>query len=152
MSLTQASIPLLLGLDFDGVLSPGNSGTLRYAQNLADLLNGEFPQARVLLTTNWRRTNTAEELLDWLPPALADKVVGQAPLTDTGEAPGGRQREIEAWVRTRKIERLLAIDDTATLYAPNWKHLHLVDGRRALDAEAMACLRLALAVAPGWRD
>lgn len=143
------TIDLLVGLDFDGVLSPGNTGTLRYAENLADLLE-EFPESRVLLTTNWRDTHSSDELLEWLPPKLARRVVGQTPSTFPGDAPGARQKEIELWTSGRSIRRLIALDDVASLYRPGWRYLHLVDGRNALDRDEMARLRPSLQAALPW--
>lgn len=87
----------ILFLDFDGVLSPGNTGTLRYANDLATLLE-RHPHVRVVLTTNWRALESFAELKQWLPAALADKVVDAAPMLPGGECAGGRQMEIEAWL------------------------------------------------------
>jgi hypothetical protein len=149
MAFPHSPIDLLLCLDFDGVLSPGNTGTLRYAEPLAEVLDAHGSVA-VLLTTNWRDTHSPPELLEWLPARLSRRVVGQAPRTPHGDSSGGRQREIELWARGRHIRKLLALDDVASLYSPGWRHLHLVDGRSGLDREEMGRFLGALERAPAW--
>lgn len=129
-----------LFLDFDGVLSPGNTGTLRHAKDLAALLE-PYPQVGVVLTTNWRARESLEGLLEWLAPALAQRVVGAAPMLPGGDGPGGRQREVEAWLASHPTRAWLALDDTAALYEPGCPWLFLTESRNALDAAT--CARLA---------
>lgn len=122
----------VLFLDFDGVLSPGNTGTLRYAKDLAVLLE-RHPHVKVVLTTNWRARESLVELKEWLDPALACKVIDAAPMLPHGDHSGGRQMEIEAWLLRNRAKSWLALDDTAALYRPGCPWLFLTEGRHALD-------------------
>ena len=133
----------ILFLDFDGVLSPGNTGTLRHAAALAALLE-EFPATRVVLSTNWRESEPLEELVGWLPPALARRVVGATPVLPGGHTQGGRQRECEEWLRVNPAVRWLAVDDTVTLFDGACPWLFETSSRCALDANALSQLRIAL--------
>lgn len=128
-----------LFLDFDGVLSAGNTGTLRYAKELAALL-APYPHLGVVLTTNWRSRESLRSLKEWLDPALARRVVDAAPQLPDGDAPGGRQREIEAWLAGRRARAWLALDDTAVLYQAGCPWLFLTESKDALDAPTRARL------------
>lgn len=138
-------MPSFLFLDFDGVLSPGNTGTLRYAKELA-LLLAPYPDLGVVLTTNWRSRESLRSLKDWLDPALARRVVDAAPQLPDGDAPGGRQREIEAWLAGRQARAWLALDDTAVLYQAGCPWLFLTESKDALDAPTRARLAQRLRV------
>ena len=140
MRATRATMrAFILFLDFDGVLSPGNTGTLRYAPALAAALR-EFPALEVVLSTNWREREPLEDLLGWLPAELAGRVIGATPVLTEGDGRGARQREIEAWLRQHPSRTWLAVDDTAELFAPGCPWLFMTDGRQALDSAALVAL------------
>lgn len=140
----------ILFLDFDGVLSPGSSGTLRHAADLARLLE-PYPDVRVVLSTNWRETEPLQHLKDGLDPALAERVIDATPVLPGNREPGGRQREIEAWLSQHPASSWLALDDMPDLYQPNCPWLFATAPRDALDppAQQRLTLRLARVFGPG---
>lgn len=133
----------ILFLDFDGALSPGNTGTLRHAPDLARLLE-PYPHVELVLTTNWRARESLSDLADYLRPALGRRVYDKTPILPGGEDRGGRQMEIEHWLAENPTKAWLAIDDTASLFRPDCPWLFLTDSKHALDSAAQVLLSLRL--------
>ncbi len=127
--------PKVLFLDFDGVLHPEGKDDLRHAW----LLGGLVARAdiRVVLSTNWRLSNSLGVLRRMLPGwELERQVIDMTP--ELPVAAGCRQREIEAWLATHPTERFAVLDDNAWLFEdPEWAPLVLCNPAIGLTPEAL---------------
>ena len=127
-------------LDFDGVLHRGNTGTFRKLPLLEDLL-ARVPALSVVLSTNWRHSESLEDLRGYFAtPATADRIIDVLPILPLNQR-GCRQREIELWLRAHPhVNGYVALDDSADLFDAGWSGLHPVDPREGLtqvDIEAL---------------
>jgi hypothetical protein len=131
----------IIFLDFDGVLHRGNSGTFRKLP-LLDALIHELPQLGIVLSTNWRHTEDLESLQGYFSvPETEARVFDVTPILH-GHSRAQRQREIEAWLAVhRGVARYVALDDSADLFEPNWRGLHLTDPREGLTVDDIAQLK-----------
>lgn len=139
---------MILFLDFDGVLHHENvtlkrckSSSVRWlkdherryltatghyvkgvnlfehADRLAAALE-PFPDVRIVLSTSWREHFRPGSLLRFLPPALADRVIGQTPHCDKYGGVGSRLFEVLAYIEGNGLagEPWIALDDQAQLF------------------------------------
>jgi hypothetical protein len=130
-------LPFVLFLDFDGVLHPRTSGTVRHAPALERLL-AKHPQVLVVVSSTWKHSNSVADLRGWFSRDFAPRVVAVTP--DLPHGVGSRQREIEAWLRANPAKQWLALDDEPRLFEPNCPWLYLTntaDGLTASDLEAI---------------
>lgn len=110
--------PPVLFLDFDGVLHAGSGhsgGMFTHAPALQEAL-GEH-EVRIVVSSSWRFHKPLSEIRQWLPAALASRVVGA-----TGEAHIGRWarfHEIRAWLDHRAPAADWRALDDATFEFPN---------------------------------
>lgn len=136
--------PRVLFVDFDGVLHPEGKDDLRHAW----LLGGLVARAdiRVVLSTNWRLSNSLGTLRGMLPGwELGRQVIGMTP--ELPVAAGCRQREIEAWLTENPTERFAVLDDNAWLFEdPEWEPLVLCNPATGLDATALLRVKALLGV------
>lgn len=94
----QAEIELLtdharLFLTDDNKLVTGTN-LFEHAERLAGVLE-QFPNVQIVISSTWRLYFSQEQLLKFLPPSLARRVVGQTPLIYKLEWGGWFQRERE---------------------------------------------------------
>jgi hypothetical protein len=134
-------------LDAGGVISLDSGHPMfEYAPLLAEMLE-PYPLVQIVLTTSWLETLSLEQVVSYLPPALARRVVG----TTQGIKPrfsylldgSARTYVIRSYVFEKRLKNWLAIDDEAyearlsTDFLDLSKHLVLLDSKRALgDSEA----------------
>lgn len=162
---------LLLMLDIDGVLHDGNvtlkrikppsvrwlkdherrflthTGYLVRGQNLfehADRLAAAlepFPEVRIVITSTWREHFDLDALKGFLPPTLAERVIGVTPQKFSRDGSVQRLREINAFLQDNDLadEPWIALDDHAYLFgdAPN---LLLLDGKEGFTDGAAKVL------------
>lgn len=133
----------ILFLDFDGVLHPGTSGTARYAPALEAVML-PFPQAQVVVSSNWRMGQTLEELRGWFSDAFAPRLIDVTPVLPNGERASGRQGEIEQWLRANPTLLWRALDGEASLFQEGCPWLIPTDRRTGLDEQALGSLRTTL--------
>lgn len=131
-------LPFILFLDFDGVLHPRCTGTMRYAPQLEALL-ADFPNVRVVVTSTWRLSHDLEDLRGWFSRAFAPRVIDVTPYL--GEGAGVRQREIEQWLQAHAVRGWLAVDDEAQLFSPACPNLYITSSKEGLDQNALLGLR-----------
>lgn len=112
---------MILFLDFDGVLHPGDVVLRRrkphlaaqgelfmWAPILADVLESA-PEVRIVLSTSWVRHLGFSRARGALPPALASRVIGATWHTELLE--GRSKRDMcawDLWTRYEQIERYVA--------------------------------------------
>lgn len=139
---------MLLFLDFDGVLHHENvtlkrchttarrylkederrfltrEGKLVKGKNLfehADRLAvalEPFPNVRLVISSTWREHFHPDPLLRFLPPALADRVIGHTPFCSPDNDDGARLIEVLAYLKGSglALEPWIALDDQARLF------------------------------------
>ncbi len=145
---------MVLFLDFDGVLHPDPcfDGRRMFEQvpRLTTVLD-EFPEARIVLTTSWRSAKTLAQLCDPLGTALAARVAGVTPHFSHFSAPARyqpypRHAECLQWLAARGDTgaEWVALDDRASLFAPDCDQLIECDSTRGLDDAGAGRLRFAL--------
>ena len=97
--------PVLM-LDIDGVLHPGQSGTLIYLPLLETWLLAH-PAVDVVISSNWRETHTLDELRAFFSIELRERVIGCTPVLPDST----RLDEILLVVRKYDITQWAALDD-----------------------------------------
>ena len=134
-------------LDFDGVTHPlGETADFRSLPLIESVLR-EFPEARIVISSDWRALFSMSKLVARFSPDLRDRVAGASPqiVPKRGmDLYGLREREAMLWL-AQHVEDVnqaawCAIDD-----APgNWqsrKHLVLTDFKRGFTDEDATVLR-----------
>lgn len=145
---------MILFLDFDGVLHPDPcfdaDRMFEHVPRLA-LVAADFSDLRLVLTTSWRSEKTFEQLTAPLGAALAPRVIGVTPHFSSFEAPARlrpypRQAECEQWLRANREanSEWIALDDRASLFAPDCERLIACSSAHGLDESATGRLRFAL--------
>lgn len=107
--LMQAHRGCVLMLDIDGVLHPGQSGSLIYLPLLEYWLRC-YPSVDVVFSSNWRLTSGFDELRGLLAPDLRPRVIGTTPVFENKR----REDEILDLVWRYGIARWAALDDDAS--------------------------------------
>lgn len=131
----------ILFLDFDGVLHPGTSGTMRFAAKLEAFLE-RFPHVMVVISSNWRMGESLESLRGWFSPAFASRIIDVTPIHP--DSPGSRQAEIEAWLAANPTKAWRALDDDTTLFQPNCTWLIATNKRDGLTNKELDQLASAI--------
>jgi hypothetical protein len=146
--------PLILFLDFDGVLHPDPCADARRlferAPRLAEALE-PFPEVEVVASTAWRNLMPFERLRGLLPARLAARVIAITPTFGTFDAitslvPYRRQAECAQWLRVnqRPADAWLALDDRPHWFSPYCENV--IDCNSAVGFEPVVEARLASAL------
>ena len=122
----------LLFLDFDGVLSPGISGTLIYRDKLEKFLF-QHTSIQVVLSTSWRIDYPFADLVAVFAEAIQPRIIGKTPdLEHTGQR-AIREIEIKTWLKENNPRaKWVALDDDASLFSGNCPQLVLCETIRGL--------------------
>ena len=110
----------ILFLDFDGVLQTPAVEDWQEMEHCAllEMLLGELPVLMLVVTSTHREGRSLIDVQRLLPDAVARRVVGVTEVSPKGRADGGRQAEIEAWLRDHPaVTCWVAVDDESHLYA-----------------------------------
>ncbi len=145
---------MIVFLDFDGVLHPDPCFDARRMFERVPLLAAvlaRFPEAGIVLSTQWRSEHDAEQLAEQLG-TLAPRVLGATPHFSSFGAPPSlvpypRQAECMQWLAaTGAAQReWVALDDRDYLFAPDCDRLIACDPARGLDESSAGRLAFALA-------
>lgn len=127
--------PVLM-LDIDGVLHPGQSGTLIYLPMLETWLR-EHPVVDVVISSNWRETHTLDGLRGFFSVDLRPRVIGCTPVLPDAH----REDEILFAAREYGITTWAALDDRAQEF-PATAASHLVATEYLDGITAHSLLRL----------
>lgn len=143
---------MILFLDFDGVLHPfyrrsdlpdDENLPLAYLPRFESVLR-DFPEVRVVVSSDWRHHHTLDELRLFFSPELRSQIIGVTPRLDkgAGDWTGYRQREALAYLNSigEPSSPWIAIDDDALNWLPDARLVLCNDGFRELEEQALRAL------------
>ncbi len=104
--VSQESVFLML--DFDGVLHPGQSGTLKHMPLLQAWLRAR-ESVQVVISSDWRYTHSQADIIELFDEDLRARVHGFTPVIE-GAA---REAEIDSYATKHGIGVWAALDDVA---------------------------------------
>jgi hypothetical protein len=137
-AVPQRSWSFVLFLDFDGVLHPGTTGTMRLIKELEQLL-AHYPDVVVVISSSWRMGESLDELRAWFSPEFAPRIVSVTPVLDQSQ-PAARQAEIESWLQNNPTVHYCALDDEPPLFRPGCPWLVVTNGRTGLTKHTLEAL------------
>lgn len=134
----------ILFLDFDGVLHPDGVG-LFSKLGLFEQYLFKMTEIEIIISSSWRQTHSLEQLKEYFPASLSDRICGITPTLENGYDSGGRQREIEAFLDSASLSSAntswVALDDTRLFFDENCSYLILTDPEQGFsDVEGSALL------------
>lgn len=109
----------VLFLDFDGVLQTPALESWQEMEHCSELhgILREMPNLPIVVVSSHREGKSLETVQNMLPAEIGPRVVSTTPVTALGRARGGRQAEIETWLREHPlVESWAAVDDEEFLY------------------------------------
>lgn len=118
-AMVRAPKERVLMLDIDGVLHPGDCGSLIYMPMLEAWLR-KHRCVDVVISSNWRETRPFDELRGLFAEDVRGQVIGTTPVLEDAY----REEEILALVKFERIAVWAAVDDRAELF-PSTGSLHL---------------------------
>ncbi len=135
--------PMILFLDFDGVLHPFPMGSSdRHFSATAPLwrILNDIPEIKVVVTSTWRERYSFPELIALLAAhggePFRDRFLDVTPImeNDVDYVPGIRQREVEAWLESNMPAHTsyIILDDIEEYFDASCRNLYLVDGATGL--------------------
>lgn len=140
-------------LDHNGdVLLDSGQPLFEYAPLLAEML-GPYPDVQIVLTTSWLDTLPLDQVVSYLPAALARRVVGttRGIKARFGYLMDGSARTyvIRSYVFEKRLKNWLALDDSvygafhlSTDFLDLSQHLVLLDAQRGIgDAQVQQRIR-----------
>lgn len=124
--------PLLIFLDFDGVLHPFSD---RHIRRYCDLPKFErvlrlSDEARIVITSSLREDRPLSELRGIFSTDIQPRVIGRTPILaidSASDLTGSRYREIQCYLYDHPARRWIALDDDATLFPPECPNLIVCD-------------------------
>ena len=134
----------LLFLDIDGVLHPVGgdySFSSRFFSHLPPLeeLLREFRSVDVVISSDWRLTESIEQLQRYFSADIQHRIIGATPQIDPNAAVHQRrQLEIQAWLdgNGRHDAEWVALDDWPSNFEAGFARLVLTDPKRAFDQDS----------------
>lgn len=139
----------LLFLDVDGVLHPVgadysfSSKFFSHLPLLEELLR-EFESVDVVISSDWRRAESIEQLQRYFSDDIRHRIIGATPQIDPNVAVHNRrQLEIQAWLNGsgRSDAEWVALDDWPQNFEAGFERLVLTDPTRAFDQDSLQELR-----------
>jgi hypothetical protein len=144
LAVAPLAAPLVLFLDFDGVLHPDpcfNEPEFS-SLHLVEAVLANFPSVEIVVSSAWRTYHTLAELREFLGPTLGPRIVGLTPDLELAVVAFPRQTECETWLRAHRPDSLwIAIDDRDWWFKPNIPNLLLTDCTVAFRLEHAEPLR-----------
>jgi hypothetical protein len=148
VSRTEDSSDLLF-LDVDGVLHPVGgdySFSSRFFSHLPRLeaLLREFESVDVVISSDWRRAETIEQLQRYFSADIQHRIIGATPqIAPSVISSNRRQLEIQAWLdgNGRSDAEWVALDDWPSHFEAGFARLVLTDPTRAFDQDSVQELR-----------
>ena len=118
--------PLFIFLDFDGVthptfprkgLSDADCQLFACVPRLEAVLRGLDDDWRIVVTSTWRFRESLAALKLHFSPDLRDRVVATTSLDGNLQEPGGRRKEVLAWLDAQAAgARFVVVDDFQELF------------------------------------
>ena len=141
--------PILVFLDFDGVMHPAGCDTSRYFCNLAafEAVMREHTNVAIVIASTWRNAYPLSELKRHFSPDIGSRIVGKTPTWEDESDEHIRYREIRDFLKHPKLAglRWIAVDDSEFEFPPGCGNLLVCDSTRGFDAAAADALRKRLA-------
>jgi hypothetical protein len=139
----------LLFLDVDGVLHPVGadySFSSRFFSHLPLLeeLLREFKSVDVIISSDWRRAESIEQLQRYFSADIRHRIIGATPQIDPNVVVHHRrQLEIQAWLDGNGHSKAewVALDDWPSSFEPGFERVVLTDPQRAFDQDSFQELR-----------
>jgi hypothetical protein len=139
----------LLFLDVDGVLHPVGadySFSSRFFSHLPLLeeLLREFKSVDIIISSDWRRAESIEQLQRYFSADIRHRIIGATPQIDPNVAVHHRrQLEIQAWLdgNGRGEAEWVALDDWPLSFEAGFERVVLTDPQRAFDQDSFQELR-----------
>jgi hypothetical protein len=133
----------ILFLDFDGVLHPDGVGLFSRLGLFEEYLL-KMPEAKIVISSSRRETHALEDLKANFSASLRRRIIGITPSLDDGYDSGGRQHEIEAFLKVAGLNGAnsswIALDDTRLFFEDDCSFLILTDpnqGFREIDGNSL---------------
>lgn len=128
----------ILFLDFDGVLH--SKTDQRYARlGLLEQFLLRMPELEIVVSSSVRENYSFERLQKIFSPELQHRVVGVTPVLSGWFDVAGRQREVEAYLKSHDLNadnaRWVALDDIKYYFEDGCSNLILVDGHRGFTEQ-----------------
>lgn len=139
----------LLFLDIDGVLHPVgadysfSSRFFSHLPRLEELLR-EFDSVDVVISSDWRRAESIEQLQRYFSTDIQHRIIGSTPqIAPHVVVHHRRQLEIQVWLdgNGRSDAEWVALDDWPGSFEANLERLVLTDPKRAFDQDSFQELR-----------
>jgi hypothetical protein len=139
----------LLFRDVDGVLHPVgmdysfSSRFFRHLPRLERLLR-EFDSVDVVISSDWRRAESIEQLQRYFSADIQHRIIGATPQIDPHVVVYHRRHlEIQAWLdgNGRSDAEWVALDDWPSNFESCFTRLVLTDPKRAFDQDSFQELR-----------
>ncbi|MDB5807634.1 MAG: uncharacterized protein JWN73_4956 [Betaproteobacteria bacterium] len=116
--------PVILFLDFDGVLHPVGGVPERQRMGKLPLLEALLREpglegVGIVISSTWRVIHTAAQLRSLFAPDMRERVLGCTPQLEQHRTPHRRYEDISAWLRAHPaIREWVALDDDFHGFAP----------------------------------
>lgn len=141
----QQANPMILFLDFDGVLHPKGAGQQHFTRlPLLEtfLRKPEFATVRVVISSTWRDAYSLSELRNFFSPDIAARIIGTTKTLDDYATEYERGEEIEAWLESNGATHWVALDDDKEGFTRRLHNrLAFCDGRDGLQESDLIKLR-----------
>ncbi|WP_341678729.1 HAD domain-containing protein [Niveibacterium sp. SC-1] len=112
---------MILFLDFDGVLHSMQSLELFTESHRLGPVLARFRELEIVISSSWREDYSLEQMLGYLPPEVADRVIGVTPVWIARSEPPWPIREAECreWLRRAEFDPddWVALDDRGDLFS-----------------------------------
>lgn len=120
----------ILFLDFDGVLHADLENDFSRLPDFERCLQA-MPELEIVISSSWRELHPLETLKTIFRPEVRSRIIAATPVLEGGYEMGGRQREIEAFLRSARLDASnaawVALDDIPLFFDPGCSFLILVD-------------------------
>ena len=135
----------ILFLDFDGVLHGKGDALFSKLSHFEQCLM-KMSEVEVIISSSWRETHPFEQLKELFQISLRERITGMTPSLEGGYQPGGRQREIEAFLDAKGFNDAnvawIALDDVNWFFDEDCPNLLLVSHDSGFgDDEGRALLK-----------
>jgi hypothetical protein len=146
--------PVILFLDFDGVLHAAGGGPPRRHLEKLPLLEAllrepGLSEVGIVVSSTWRVIQTAAQLRCLFAPDLRERVAGCTPQLERHRTPYRRHEEIAAWLAAHpEVRDWVALDDDVRGFPPDaGAHAVFTQSEAALGAHDIEVLRARLLAA-----